>query len=460
MPDDADLQVTPTRANDDLRMRMRDDDDVEDDIIDLDKELEAAIQEARADGAGGAAAAAQGQVQFRTTLSTSSSEDDRDMNSTSNKHKYKKTPLPKRREKKPRKIAQKGKNNKSSDEENVEEKKQRPKTPPSIKTAEMDLLDSEGILLKPDAEPPVKVSTSVTHKEIQKFLHKSKMQMEVEDVRRAFANARTIGERARAAAATTDTKKKKGQANTNEKTPNNVPRAPPRDQNVQRLIKDDLVISDQKATDAKSMQRSNQTVKNKIPRPINKIGGSKSVPDGLDRQVPKPDSTGIGTIVDAKTSKLSKPKSLSSLTQKGKVPTKRVVSDKENILQATPPPPPSIPPKKGVKLKSGPPKPTTDAAESAKRLELIKAARSNKRRVDPGPSADNAPGPPPATEKAATGSKAKAALPIMVKPEGAAARRAKRAEQAMYADASEDFYRDFKIIYVVLPTPRDELPRK
>ena len=102
-------------------------------------------------------------------------------------------------------------------------------------------------------------------------------------------------------------------------------------------------------------------------------------------------------------------------------------------------------------MRTGPPKPRDDTDESAKRLELIKAARSNKRKVDISPRKDSRD-----VAKKSEKSEMKATLPLMIKyQEGG-----KKKKVMTYTDADEDFYRDFKIIWVALPVTADELPRE
>ncbi len=540
----------------------------EDEILDLDKELEAAIEQSRASGRGDDTlgdSTSEGGVKFRT-LSTSSSEEDGASLGAMMKHKFKKTPLPKRKQRKkkqPAAISPGGKTReavpppirrRSSDDDFEQQQQQqqqqrRSRVPvpqarlgPDAEESKEEVggAGAEDLKRLSNSNKGKIVSTSVTHKEIQKFLHKSKMEMEVGDVRRAFANARSFMDKGLAESFRESEGLDSGAGfTTMSMGGGTMGDQDSDDDNMEQRQQQDVRASGAKAganasksratTKPEDRSRQKSQSPSRVPRrvPTTTMKGSSSVPERLQQKQQHETDDGRESGREAKTQSraagegaMQKPKSLSSINTttlskptRGKKPPPEVKEDveaikvgKQRVRSKSPaaaiteknpdakpmklkpvrgkPKRRSTPPKEeednggGRRTstlppvsKAGPPKPKTNSAEdSAKRLELIKAARSSKRKVDPAhfKQRDKEQEEPPSpTSRAAPATKAlggggkqpRAALPLVVKPEPGGAKKKKR-DAAVYADANEDFYREFKIIYVALPVPKDDLPRK
>ncbi len=510
LPDVVDVPPAGDQSPEPLTRQQQKEDDYEDEILDLDKELEAAIEEAgrrRGDrGKGGEDFDHPDDgVKFRT-LSTSTSEDE---TSGAVKQKYKKTPLPKRKAKK-KKVAPEGKTKSRQELDSPQRKLYshlQSRSPPTKAlpdvskvedtTEDYDKLVSDRRSVPPGGATitttnvvsptkfggPSGVSTSVTHKEIQKFLHKSKMQMDVGDVRRAFANARSLGEKGLAASfrVTEGMEPAPRQAQL---------RGRDREEKTNKAsLKSEAEAKPAAADERRRRARGKSRSPERMQRPV-KV--SSSVPNRLGQEVEQQQESSSSSLAKS----LSSITTLSRPPRAGKKPSPEVVKEKEEIksqeLKKSPTRPNRqsrlVPRKVGASkakeeegdehppawhppLKNGPPKPVNSPEESAKRLELIKAARSSRRKIDPSSGAsrgqeqrgddddESRPQPPPPTERATGPKQARATLPLVIKPEKDGAKKRKK-DAVVYADANEEFYRDFKIIYVALPVPKDELPRE
>ena len=243
-----------------------------------------------------------------------------------------------------------------------------PKTPPSPG----GVLDLEALIAAQDSK-----SNKVSHKDIQGFLHRSRMHLKVEDVRRHMDIAKAIG--------TMDTKKLKSKA---------------RNARLASLGEEE-----------QSSNRSSPIEENPASKPPSGVGQPRN-----------------------QSSRLS--------------PNRQ--SNQANLAHGQGLPPKALEapasPSKTKKTKTS----QQVRSDGAKRLELIKAARkARKDRKDPEGLQEEKKLPMESYTMT------KMQLPIVIDNK----KRNRKAEKN-YANADEDFYKDFKIIFVNLPMPKDDQPRE
>ncbi len=458
---------------------------------DLDKELEAAIEEtSRLSRPLDKSLLAAGK-DFRT-LSTSSSEE-ADVAPKTVKSKFKKTPLPKRksrrRKKKPDDLVE---------DQEVDRKPQRSepglarKGPKADTTArggnkgeiedleDLERLSAGDVKLAGAAGKVSNAhqSSSVSHKEIQKFLHKSKMLMDVDDVRRAMQNAKAIG-------AKEHKKQLKDQSLPSDKTDlttklrnRSLPRMirSPTKPTTKESTKNNFMASPPKSLDKTGTTDNDVSL---TLREVTKPGGRKEVPAAAaakDKVDTKNNTVAPRTLKPLK-QRVRQPRSNDEEASQTNLKEPKNRQKEPSQVLKMPPAPQDKQEQQQPKAKtgpeinppmtSGPPKLNSSSEESAKRLELIKAARASKQRgtlaAHSPPSVQGKAGGGGGTFNKAHEKVSRVSLPIMIKsekPQPPTKRRRAPQQQSIYADADEDFYREFRIIFVTLPVPKDDLPRE
>lgn len=347
-------------------------------IINLDQEIESAIQDIHSEDNNT-------KVNFRT-LSTSSS-DRNNAKDSENKTKYQKTPVPPRR----KKLRKKKKRESGSspvrfgrgDENDEEEKKKKEAKQVMGEIEDLEQLNNDVKKPLTGQEEEIDFSTSATVSkfEIEKFLHKSKMEMGEADIRKAIKNAHMFGQK---------------------------------EEKSHKKRDEDLKSSTSRVAHYRQLKPS-------VPPPTSNKTDSLSKPPPVGKKVPPNVSKDKDEI--RKTTKKTPPKPLPNPTQLGPInrATKKSLSDDQ------------------------------ESEENSKRLELIKAAREARKTVKTIPMGSDSPSKPNPH------SSNKASLPLMTKP---LPKKKGAKGSADYADADQDFYRDFRIIFVTLPHTEDELPRE
>ena len=243
---------------------------------------------------------------------------------------------------------------------------------------------------------------SVSHFQIESFIHRSKSNFNVEDVKAALDNAKIIGD--------------------NDKTL-------------------DLGGKAKKVQDAQALRVAKKwrVFAEKIQREHGRTGL-----EVLDKKLAASDSPAN----QSPRHKPPSPRQRLLSTQQTLLPSleKRKIksSNPTQINRAS----------KGPMMMSGPPKP--EQAESTKRLELMKAARKVqpklKKIADKVIADEKAQSQEVEKPRLIVG---KASLPLVTRKD-----KALKAQLKTEAEAERAFYREFRIIYVDIPIPHDEFPRE
>ena len=296
---------------------------------------------------------------------------------------------PARRKKTTNKSAKKRSSDKSSPAAKTESGISRRRTPPGPD----GLMDLEALIAAQDSK-----SSKVSHKDIQGFLHRSRMHLKVEDVRRHMDIAKAIG--------TMDTKKLKAKA---------------RNVRLASLDEEESAQSSQVEDAPLSASKSGSARRNRSVSPrrnltrLSKLGA----PSGSTPNLPGDQARHLGSN--------GGPPSLK--TSRHLEPTPKIGKSGKGTSNAR----------------------AQEKADALKRLELIKAARKAKKDKDPTAGEQSQE----ETRKLESYTMKKMQLPIVIENK----KRNKKADK-VYADADVDFYKDFKMIFVNLPMPNDDLPRE
>lgn len=287
-------------------------------------------------------------------------------------------------------------------------------------------------------------TSKLTHTEIRNFLYKSKMQMDVTDIQRALHNAKSL-------------------AHNNEKLEikhkhRDAPNLGPASIGPHKGVENGSNRQDKKkgnknpakhieTFDVSDKYTAKQISKIQSKRMLYKVEeNERKQTNNCHETIRNKNRAGLEAIendIKCKTDNSSKTQEKqinSTISKKLGNSTENLSTFVTNICRA------------------GPPKMKQDSDESAKRLELIKAARSSKHKANLSK--------PEIDRQCNIANKTRVSLPIVLKPDGSkkavnVKKKNKTASSAaIYADSNEEFYKEFRIIYVNLPIPRDELPRE
>lgn len=261
------------------------------------------------------------------------------------------------------------------------------------------------------------VDGPVSHFQIESFIHRSKANFNIEDVKAALDNAKIIG----------DTDKEI-----------------------------DLGGKAKRVKDAQALKVAKKwrVLAEKVKREHGRLGL-----DELDDKLNKIDSPGA----QSPRQKPSSPKRRTS--QSAQLPPLQNSMSRSQLLQKSNSrlnlqPGPSKTPSKTSSIQMGPPKPTGDPAEGSRRMELLKAARKVQSNVKMKqitskmmPSdKDKKQEPDEPLKKIIVG---RAGLPLLTRRD-----KMSKAQLKTEGEAEKSFYKDFRIIYVEVPVPTDEYPRE
>lgn len=343
-------------------------------------------------------------VNFRT-LSTSSSEAE---TRPLKREQTPKLPVPKKKTKRKRRVSPpKSKPSQLSDVSTPKPKQNMSKKAASDEDKAVDSMEEFENLAKMDEKAlralKKKNVPEVSMIQIRNLIHKSESDIKVSDIKKAMRNARRFGNSYQ-----DENDQKEETIPHGKRTLSPVtPKSPKKPQYLTR--------SPIKNKPKPSPSPQAQSVE--IPpsqKPLFEPGNRLPLADRDNGQVPKPE--------DAKHKEEK-----SSHTRMVKAPPRSKIS---------------------ATFTAGPNKTTPE--DSAKRLELIKAARKTKKLT---------PSSLPTNNQQIKTTNQKMALPLVTRsPEKKGAKKRGGHRGFPVIEADEEFYRDFRIIYVTVPIPADELP--